>query len=326
MPTIVLVGVAYRRSVPSPLGVAVLPSGTEPELAAAIEAAGGIVVDPPGAAALVWTATGFEAGFSPTDLVDLLAANPGIRWVQLPWAGVEPYAAAGIFDRRHLWTSAKGAYSRPVAEHALALTLAGFRNLGGYARADRWSAQRGRTLFGAPVTIFGGGGITDEVVKLLAPFGCHVTVVRKRPEAMAGVERVLGWADRGPALIGADAVILALALTPETEGFVGRAELEAMEDHAWLVNVARGRHIVTEDLVDALAAGAIGGAGLDVTEPEPLPAGHPLWALSNCLITPHTANTKAMAVPLLAARVGENVRRFAAGEPLVGLIDPDLGY
>jgi phosphoglycerate dehydrogenase-like enzyme len=231
-----------------------------------------------------------------------------------------------VFDRHHLWTSAKGVYSRPVAEHALALTLAGFRNLKGYSQARRWTGQSARSLFGASVTIYGGGGITDELVRLLGPFGCRVTVVRKRPAPVADVARVAAWDDRDAMLVGADAVILALALTPETEGFVGRRQFDAMEPHAWLVNVARGRHVVTAALVDALAQQVIGGAALDVTDPEPLPEGHPLWAQPNCLITPHTANTQAMAAPLLAGRVADNVRRFSAGLALCGQVDPELGY
>jgi phosphoglycerate dehydrogenase-like enzyme len=128
------------------------------------------------------------------------------------------------------------------------------------------------------------------------------------------------------ALAGADVVVVALALTPETRGMVDARALEAMEEHAWLVNVGRGGQVVTDDLVAALRAGTIGGAALDVTDPEPLPDGHPLWALPNCIITPHTANTLDMVVPQLSERIRENVRRFAAGEPLVGLVDPDLGY
>ncbi|HRE03680.1 MAG TPA: NAD(P)-dependent oxidoreductase, partial [Ilumatobacteraceae bacterium] len=127
-------------------------------------------------------------------------------------------------------------------------------------------------------------------------------------------------------LAGADVVFLALSLTPETEGMIGRGELEMMEQHAWLINVARGGHIVTDDLVWALSNGVIGGAGLDVTDPEPLPAGHPLWTLPNCIITPHVGNTPEMAVPLLSERIATNVRRWARGEELIGLVDPQLGY
>jgi phosphoglycerate dehydrogenase-like enzyme len=109
-------------------------------------------------------------------------------------------------------------------------------------------------------------------------------------------------------------------------GVIGAGELARMEPHAWLVNVARGRHVDTGALVEALRAGAIGGAALDVTEPEPLPDGHPLWDLPNVIVTPHTANTQEMAKPLLGRRITENVRRFAAGEPLIGPVDVSLGY
>ena len=102
--------------------------------------------------------------------------------------------------------------------------------------------------------------------------------------------------------------------------------LGLLADHAWVVNVARGRHIVTDDLVDALRAGTIGGAGLDVTDPEPLPDEHPLWSLPNVLLTPHVGNTPDMALPLLSARVAENVRRWALGEALLGPVDPAAGY
>jgi phosphoglycerate dehydrogenase-like enzyme len=284
------------------------------------------VAPPSDAEALVWTATGFEPGFPPTDLAKVLKENPGIRWVQLVWAGVEPYATANVFDRDHLWTSGKGIYARPVAEHALALALAGLRHLKPYAEARSWTGQAGTCLVDGAVTIFGGGGITDELLGLLSPFRCRITVVRKRPVAMPGVANVVGWDERDSVLTDADAVFLALALTPETAGFFGRRQLAAMADHAWLINVARGGHVVTDDLVIALTEGQIGGAGLDVTNPEPLPSGHPLWSLPNCLITPHTGNTSEMALPLLTARVRENVRRYVAGEPLIGVIDPDLGY
>jgi phosphoglycerate dehydrogenase-like enzyme len=286
---------------------------------AAVSAGGADLVEPEAATAVVWTQAD-----DPDGLAALLAANPQIDWVQLPWAGIEPYTPLLGHDRT--WTCAKGVYADPVAEHALALLLAGFRNLHAYAQAETWTGQVGRNLIGANVTIFGGGGIAGALIDLLAPFRCAVTVVRRNPTAMAGVERVLGADDRLEALRGADAVVLALPLLPSTEGLIGRDELAAMEEHAWLVNVARGAHVQTDALVDALRSGAIGGAGLDVTEPEPLPDGHALWTLPNAIVTPHTGNTKAMARPLLGARITDNVRRYAAGSPLVGLVDVDAGY
>ena len=304
-----------------------LPSGDAVLVAvvrAAVEAGGGVVVEVSEAEALVWTAAGVDPAVA-VQLAAVLQGNLGIRWIQLPWAGVEQYAALGVLDADHLWTSGKGLYAKPVAEHALALTLAGLRDFKQYGRASRWTAQAGQTLFDGRVTIFGGGGIATELIALLAPFHCQITVVRKRAEPIEGA-RVVGWDDREDALPGADAVILALALTEETAGFFGRRQLAAMEDHACLVNVARGRHVVTDDLVAALDGGEIAAAGLDVTDPEPLPDGHPLWALPNCLITPHTANTQEMALPVLTARITTNVARFARGEILEGRVDPDLGY
>ena len=198
--------------------------------------------------------------------------------------------------------------------------------MGTYARAQEWSLPEGRNLLGARVTILGGGGIAESLVRLLAPWDCHLTVVRRNVSYLDGVDDVL-QGDRYPdALPGADVVVLALALTPETEGLIGAEELALMEDHAWLINVARGRHVVTDDLVDALRNRVIGGAGLDVTDPEPLPAGHPLWTLSNCIVTPHVGNTPEMAVPLLAERIRANVKRFGAGEELLGPVDVDAGY
>ena len=125
-------------------------------------------------------------------------------------------------------------------------------------------------------------------------------------------------------LPGAAGVILALPVLPDTTGVIGAAQLALMDSDAWLVNVARGAHVDTDAFVDALHAGSIGGAALDVTDPEPLPAGHPLWSAPNCVITPHVGNTAEMAFPLLSARITENVRRYGAGEPL-GPVDVDLG-
>ena len=213
-----------------------------------------------------------------------------------------------------------------MAEHALALALAGLRNVGAYSRARGWTGPVGRNLLGARVTILGGGGITESLLRLLAPFGCHVTVVRRNVEHMDGADDVVGTENLVDALVGADLVVLALSLTDETRGIIGRNELEVMESHAWIVNVARGGHIVTDDLVWALRNDIIGGAALDVTDPEPLPADHPLWTMPNCIITPHVGNTPEMAVPLLAERIRRNVALYVAGEPLIGLVDPRSGY
>jgi len=301
------------------LRCAVAPGPIAPVVAKAITTAGGKVVGDAEAEALVWTDPA-----DPDALANLLDARPGVRWVQLPFAGVDRFAA--LFADGRTWTSTKGAYSEPVAEYALALGLAGLRQLTVRARATAWGEQAGLQLAGGRVTIVGGGGITGALLRLLQPFRVETTVVRRHVSPLDGASRVVGPDDLHDALAGARLVVLALALTPETTGIIGAGELALMGPDAWLVNVARGAHVVTEDLMTALRAGAIGGAALDVTDPEPLPAGHPLWSLHNCLITPHTANTWEMAEPLFAERVGANVGRRLRGEPLLGVVDPALGY
>jgi phosphoglycerate dehydrogenase-like enzyme len=288
-------------------------------MAEAVLEGGGYVVPVAEAEALVWAAPR-----SPEGLEQLLDDHRDLRWIQLPFAGIEQFVH--LVDDDRLWTCAKGVYAEPVAEMALALALAGLRNVGAYARARSWQRPVGLNLLGGNVTILGGGGITESLIRLLGPFDCHLTVVRNRVQEMEGVDDVLE-ADRYiDAIAGADLVVLALALTPETEGMIARTELESMERHAWIVNVARGRHIVTEDLVAALQEGVIGGAALDVTDPEPLPDDHPLWTLPNCIITPHVGNTPEMATPLLTERIRKNVRRYAAGKKLLGPVHPELGY
>jgi phosphoglycerate dehydrogenase-like enzyme len=271
--------------------------------------------------ALVWL------GLGDTDaLRSALDTESSVRWVQLPYAGVERVAAAGLLDSSRVWTSAKGSFGEPVAEHALALALAGLRQLPRRIAARSWGAQAGISLYDQPVTILGGGGIAGSLLELLAPLRVSATVVRNRPAELPGAARTVGPDKLQESLPGAQVVFLALALTPATEHIIGPAQLAAMRSDAWLVNVARGRHVDTDALVGALTEGTIGGAALDVTNPEPLPKGHPLWELENCIITPHTAGTSEMVGHLLARRIRDNVIRFAAGQPLTGLVDPELGY
>jgi phosphoglycerate dehydrogenase-like enzyme len=303
----------------TPPRLAIGPEPVRDWVRAAVEAGGARIVPVDEAEGLVWARpTGAD------ELVSALAAGPQVRWVQTPFAGVEPLVHL-MADGR-IWTCGKGVYAEPVAELALTLALAGMRGLGTYARAQHWEGPEGMNLIGARVTILGGGGITESLLRLLGPFHCRTAVVRRSGAPMEGADRVVGPDGLVDLLPETDLLVLALALTPETEGIIGRPELAALPDTAWLVNVARGRHVRTDALVEALAAGSIGGAGLDVVEPEPLPDDHPLWSEPRCLLTPHVGNTPRMAVPLLSARITENVRRFGAGEPLLGLVDPDAGY
>ena len=245
---------------------------------------------------LVWT-----DGGAMDALRDALAARPGISWVQLPQAGVERAFSRRRRRPQRRWTSAKGAFAEPVAEHALTLTLAGLRQLKTRARARSWGRPAGESLFGQPVTVVGAGGIAAVLLRLLEPFGAPVTVVRQHPEPVAGADRTVGTDRLAEALAGARAVVLALALTPQTRGLIGRAELAAMEPDAWLVNVARGELVDTAALVDALQRGADRRRGPGRDRPGAAAGRPPLWDLPNCLITPHTADTPEMIESLLAA-------------------------
>jgi phosphoglycerate dehydrogenase-like enzyme len=309
-----------------------MPTPTTPRIAVgplaspfatdAVLAGGGTLVDINDAPdALVWLDPMEVKG-----LADQLALAPDVRWVQLPFAGVEKVAEFGLLDHDHIWTCAKGSYAEPVAEHALTLALAGLRHLPARVVARSWGIPAGTSLYDQKVTILGGGGITSVLLQQLAPFRVDATVVRRSSDPVSGATRTVPVSSLHDVLPGSLVVVLALALTPETENIIGKDELSLMDESTWLVNVARGRHVDTDALVAALSVESIAGAALDVTNPEPLPDGHPLWDLPNCLITPHTADTIEMVMPLLAERIRTNVERFAAGQPLVGLVDADAGY
>jgi len=287
----------------------------------AIRAGGGQPADADAAAdGLVWLA--------PQDVEGLRRAldATGARWVQLSSAGVEATAAAGLLSPAQAWTCAKGAFAEPVAEHALMLALAGLRMLPERIVARSWGKSGGTSLYDERVTILGGGGITASLLDLLAPFRVTSTVVRRTADPVPGAARTVPTGRLTEALSDAKVVFLALALTAETDRIIGTAQFAAMRSDGWLINVARGRHVDTDALVAALDSGAIAGAGLDVTDPEPLPDGHPLWAQPRCIITPHTADTLEMVERPLAGRIQENVARFAAGQPLAGVVDTSAGY
>lgn len=304
----------------APPRILIAPGSARPSMRAAVESGGGVVVDDPASAeGLVWIDPRDPSGLAPT-----LASGPGIRWVQLPFAGIEPFH--GHLDPTRVWTSGKGVYADPVAEMVLGMLLAGMRHLTGYARERSWSAPVGRNLFGARIVVLGGGEITRALMRLLEPFRSRVTVLRRNAEPLPGAERTGTLADLEESVRDADAVVIALALTDETRKVIDAPVLAAMPGHTLVVNVGRGGHIDTDALTDALARGSIGGAALDVTDPEPLPDDHPLWSEPRCLITPHVGNTPEMGRPLLEARVRENVSRFATGGPLIDTIDIEAGY
>jgi phosphoglycerate dehydrogenase-like enzyme len=286
----------------------------------AIESAGAKVAPlSPEVKGLVWT------DYHRPDLLrQVLSDNPQLTWVQLPFAGVDAFV--DILDAPPTFTCAKGSYSQPVAEHALALMLALGRTLPERVRATSWGEKFAVSLYESKVLIVGGGGITAELLRLLQPFGCPVTVVRNSNQPMPGATLTIGLDALDDHLSEADFVVVAAALTPQTQGLFDANRFSKMKSTSYLVNIARGKHVVTEDLIEALTSGRIAAAALDVTDPEPLSDGHPLWNVANCLITPHTADTPAQVTRMLAERIAINAKAFCSGESMVGLVDKKLGY
>lgn len=299
--------------------IAVLPASES--LARAVVAGGGAPADPADADAIVWA--------NPHDPAELgvVLARSAARWVQLPVAGVERFVEAGVLDASRAWTCAKGIYGPACAEHALGLILMGARALHVHARAHTWQAEPGtRLVEGTTALIIGTGGIGRALAGMLAPLSVRVLAVNRSGSPMPGAARTEPVARMAPLLAEADWVVVAAASTPQTRRLIDAAALTGMKAEAWLINVARGELVDTDALVSALTAGRIGGAALDVTDPEPLPDDHPLWRMPNVVITSHLANNARVAIGRLSGMVERNVRRFAAGERLEGLVDPTLGY
>lgn len=287
----------------------------------AVEAGGGVITDPADADVIVWM-----DHRDPEGLRKLLETSKA-RWVQLPFAGIEAFFAAGVIDPALTWTCAKGAYGQVTAEHALALVLLAARRLDVHVRARTWQRDPGaRRMDELTVLIIGAGGIGRALAAMLAPLRARVLAASGSGAAMPGAERTVASDLLAEVLPEADVVVVAAPSTERTRGMVGAAAFARMKPGAWLVNVARGDLVDTGALLEALRSEQLGGAALDVVDPEPLPDEHPLWTMPNVVITSHTANTARMAIDPLAAMVEHNVRAFAAGEALQGVVDVEKGY
>ncbi len=310
---------------PQPGEIAVLPLASE-FFSEAVAAGGGAIGElSDRTRGLVWLSEKRA-----DELTQILHAHPGIGWVQLPWAGVDGFAevlAHYADGSGPLFTSAKGAYSEPVAEHAVALVQAVLREFAPKARAARWAPVRtGLSLYGRHVVIVGAGGIAAEIIRLLQPYRVRITVVRRTAGPLAGADRTVTTDALPEILPTADVLILAAASTGETRALIGAPELALLPATAALVNIARGALVDQDALADALREGRLLGAGLDVTSPEPLDDDHALWLEPRCVITSHSADTPEMTAPLLARRITENVRAFLGDSRFVGIVDPAAGY
>jgi D-3-phosphoglycerate dehydrogenase len=300
--------------------VVALLGGAADWLAEAVRAGGGTIgsIDEADAAIYRGPATSFPP------LPD------SVRWVQFTGAGIEPYLAAGVIDDKRIWTSAAGAYADQVAEHAVALLLAGVRGLVTASDQRDWQpATVGAHVIGvggSTVAVVGAGGIGRRIIELLAPYRVRIVAVTRRGHPVPGADLAVPAAEIDRIWDDVDHVIVAAPATAVTHHLIDASVLARLKPTSWVVNIARGSLIDTDALIEAIHAGRVAGAGLDVTDPEPLPADHPLWTTPGVLITPHVANPPHLSRQDFARRVQQNVARFAAGDDLLGVIDTAAGY
>jgi len=270
---------------------------------------------PTGDAALaqVWIP---RSGSAPLPGPEFFAALPHLRLVQLLSAGAERFVDR--LPEGLLLCNARGAHTPSTAEWAMTATLAAQRGIPFFVReqeAGRWSTSTHHSLVGARVLVVGAGDIGRTIGRMMAAFDVELTYV-----ARTARDDVRGMDELPDLLPHADVVVLIVPVTPETTGMVDAAFLAAMPDGALLVNAARGVVVDTDALLAELSAGRL-RAALDVTDPEPLPAGHPLWSAPGLLLTPHVGGAVPGTNERAAAAVTDQLSRVLAGEPLVNVVD-----
>lgn len=268
--------------------------------------------------------------------VPQMPANIG--FVQHCFTGVNQMIEGGVLtDNSVPWCNAAGAFAKPVAESALGLLLSQAHHHKRFALEATWDGAReideSQAWLYTPnghapkhVAIFGAGGIGQELISMLAPFGVHITAVNRSGREVPGAAVSLALSDATSVWSEADFIVLIMPLTEETIGLVDAAKFKAMKKSAILINVGRGQLVNTDDLVEALRTGEIAGAGLEVVDPEPLPDDHPLWGMKNCTMTPHMGASWQVADLHLGEIFNANAAAWEEGKPLPTLIDPKAGY
>ncbi len=293
-----------------------------------------LVPDAPGLPPGIDRAEAAATSWDGPSVDDVLAAAPRLRWLQHRGAGVERLATARLVASDVVLTNGSGTHAPNIAEHVLALMLAFARGLPGLIRAQqerRWQPPSAHAVFelsGQTLLLVGVGAIGAALGARAAALGMRVVGVGRSGRAAAppGVERVVGFEALDAALATADHVAISLPLTPQTRQCFDAARLAGVKRGAHVYNVGRGATIDLNALLSALRSGHIAGAGLDVTEPEPLPADSPLWAEPGVVITAHSAGNTPHSWERHQRLLLENLGRFARGEALLNVVDKRLGY
>jgi phosphoglycerate dehydrogenase-like enzyme len=273
-----------------------------------------------------------RGGVPASVLEHVISRAPRPEWIHSFSAGVDRVATPAVRARGLTVTNARGVFSRPIAEYVVMMCLAIARRLPQLLELQRertWQPLRGTELGGLTVGIVGYGSIGSEIAQLLRPFETTIVATRRHAERGAGdlanVE-ILALDRLDELLRRSDIVVVAAPLTEETAGLIGAAQLQEMRETAWLINIARGRLLDELALRRALEAGWIGGAVLDVFTEEPLPPDSPLYGTPNLIVTPHTSWSSDRVIERSIVLFVENLRRFAAGEPLENVVDLEAGY
>ncbi len=264
-----------------------------------------------------------------------LAQAKALRWLQIPWSGVNAYSAMAQFPQNVTLTNTTGAFGKVIAEHVIGSMLVFCRTFLPYFRNQQQSLWRDagaqKTLEGKTALILGAGDIGTQTAKRLRAFEMQIIGVRRTAGACPDCyDEMHTLEDLDALLPRADFIVCALPDTPLTRGLFDEARLLRCKRDAVLVNVGRGSLIVSDDLARVMRSGHLWGASLDVTDPEPLPPDHPLWQLDNVLITPHVAGASfgklAETEDKISDLIAENLRRWLDGRPLANVVDLSVGY
>jgi len=255
---------------------------------------------------------------------------PNVRWLHSPGAGVEGWPLDALRERRITLTNGAGIFAIPIAEWVLSAMLTAAkrtRAADDAQREHRWAGDLvSDELFGRTLLVLGGGGIGQQIIDRAAAFGMRIWATNRSGRPIANADRTV-TGDAWRELLGeAHFVVVTVPLTEQTRGMLGAAELDRMRPDAWLLNVGRGATLDEDAVLDAVADGRIAGAALDTWVTEPLPADHRAWDIPEVIVSPHRSGSSSAGRHRGLDLFADNVRRFAAGEPLRNEVDLDAGY
>jgi phosphoglycerate dehydrogenase-like enzyme len=260
----------------------------------------------------------------------LLEQATELRWLHSPGAGIERWPLAELAERKIILTNAAGVFAIPIAEWVLTTMLTAVKQTHLVREAQqgrRWADDiPADELYGKTLLVLGTGGIGQEIINRAAAFGMRIWGSNRKGRPVDNTERVVqgdAWRDLLPE---ADFVVSTLPLTAETTKMISTAELDSFKPGAWLLNVGRGATIDEDALVHALREQTLGGAALDAWTTEPLPSDHPAWALPTMVVSPHMSGSSPAGRDRGLRLFADNIRRFAADEPMTNVVDLAVGY